>query len=86
MCYPNFDYSYCNHNIIIDVDCEKVINYNGYTSLETAESYIVEFTYFKAPYKEEYATYNDAFAQMYFDMDNNGKITSIRWYYYPQID
>ena len=63
-----------------------VINYNGYTSLETAESYIVEFTCFKAPYKEEYATYNDAFAQMYFDMDNNGKITSIRWYYYPQID
>lgn len=63
-----------------------LVNYNGYTSLETAESYIVEFTYFKAPYKGEYATVNDAFAQIDFDVDYEGKITSIRWYYYPQLD
>ena len=29
MCYPNFDYSYCNHNIIINADCEKVLNYDS---------------------------------------------------------
>lgn len=63
-----------------------LINFNGYTSQESAESYIVEFTYFKAPYKNEYATVNDAFAQIYFDIDSNDKITSIRWYYYPELN
>lgn len=74
-------------NAKIKTDIEYgLINYNGYASQETAESYIVEFTYFKAPYKNEYATVNDAFAQIDFDIDNSGKITSIRWYYYPELN
>lgn len=63
-----------------------VINYNGYTSMEDAESYIIEFTYFEPPYKGESATYNDDFAQMAFDIDGNDIITGIRWYYYPEAD
>jgi hypothetical protein len=74
-------------NIRIKTDIEYgLINFNGYATQETAESYIVEFTYFKAPYKNGYATINDAFAQIDFDMDNSGKITSIRWYYYPELE
>jgi uncharacterized lipoprotein YehR (DUF1307 family) len=74
-------------NVKIKSDIEYgLINYNGYNSIETAESYIVEFTCFKAPYKNGYATINDAFAQIDFDIDNSGKITSIRWYYYPEMD
>ena len=63
-----------------------VINYNGYTSMETAKSYIIEFTYFEPPYKDKNATYNDEFAQIAFDIDEKGIITGIRWYYYPQIN
>ena len=63
-----------------------VINYNGYTSMETAKSYIIEFTYFEPPYKEQYATYNDDFTQIAFDIDEKGIITGVRWYYYPQIN
>lgn len=61
-----------------------VVNLNGYASIETAESYIVEMTYFEPPYKNETATVDDAFAQIAFDIDQNGKITAIRWYYYPE--
>ena len=61
-----------------------IINYNGYSSMETAKSYIIEFTYFEPPYKEQYATYNDDFAQIAFDIDDKGIITGIRWYYYPE--
>lgn len=62
-----------------------VINYNGYSSLEEAQSYIIEFTYFEPPYKEQNATVNDDFAQIAFDIDQKGIITGIRWYYYPEI-
>ena len=61
-----------------------VINFNGYSSLEAAESYIVELTYFEPPYKDGTATAYDDFAQIAFDIDNDGKITAIRWYYYPE--
>lgn len=61
-----------------------VINYNGAASLETAESYIVEFTYFEPPYKENTAQITDDFAQIAFDIDDKGIITAIRWYYYPE--
>lgn len=61
-----------------------VINFNGYSSLEAAESYIVEMTYFEPPYKDDTATVYDDFAQIAFDIDNEGKITAIRWYYYPE--
>ena len=61
-----------------------MINFNGYESLEAADSYIVEFTYFEPPYKSSYATINDDFAQIAFDMDKEGVITAIRWYYYPE--
>jgi len=63
-----------------------IINYNGYSSMEAAKSYIIEFTYFEPPYKEQNATYNDDFAQVAFDIDQNGIITGIRWYYYPEIN
>ena len=62
-----------------------IINYNGYASMEAAKSYIIEFTYFQPPYKEQNATYNDEFAQVAFDIDEKGIITGIRWYYYPEI-
>ncbi len=61
-----------------------VINYNGYSSLETADTYTIEFTYFEPPYKSGYAQIDDDFAQLSVDVDNNGTITGIRWYYYPQ--
>ena len=61
-----------------------LINLNGNTSLEAAESYIVEMTYFEPPYKNGTATVDDDFAQIAFDVDQNRKITAIRWYYYPQ--
>ncbi len=74
-------------NIKVKTDIEYgLINFNGYATQETADSYIVEFTYFKSPYKDGYATINDAFAQIDFDIDNSGKITSIRWYYFPELD
>lgn len=63
-----------------------LINLNGNTSLEAAESYIVEMTYFEPPYKNSTATVDDDFAQIAFDVDQNRKITAIRWYYYPQQD
>ena len=48
------------------------------------DSYIIEFTYFAPDYKNGTASVDDDFAQIAFDIDNNGVITAIRWYYYPQ--
>lgn len=61
-----------------------IIDYTGYTSLETAEEYMVTFTCFGDTYKSEYADIEDDFAQLTFDMNNDGEITAIRWYYYPE--
>lgn len=61
-----------------------LINFNGYDSDESAESYIIEFTYFSPDYKSGVATVDDDFAQIAFDIDNNGIITAIRWYFYPE--
>lgn len=63
-----------------------VINYSGYHSIESAESYIVEFTSFDSQYKNTTASIGDDFAQLAFDMDNDGVIIGIRWYYYPEED
>lgn len=62
-----------------------VINFNGYATYEEAQSFIVEFTFFKAPYKSGTATTSDDFAQIAFDIDKDKKITAIRWYYYPEL-
>ena len=56
----------------------------SYDSLEDAENYIIELTYFSPDYKSGTATVDDDFAQIAFDIDNNGTITAIRWYYYPE--
>lgn len=61
-----------------------IINFNGYASMETAASYIIEMTYFEPPYKNTTASLSDDFAQIAFDIDDQGKITAIRWYYYPE--
>lgn len=61
-----------------------VINFNGFATLEEADNYIVEMTYFEPPYKNGTANVEDDFAQIAFDIDKSGKITSIRWYYYPE--
>ncbi|MDD3240338.1 MAG: hypothetical protein PHW47_09705 [Lachnospira sp.] len=61
-----------------------LINYSGFSSLESAETYIVEFTYFDGTYKNGTASIHDDFAQLAFDMDNSGVITGIRWYFYPE--
>ena len=63
-----------------------MINYNGYSSFETADSFFMEFTYFEPPYKNATASVNDKFAQIAFDIDQAGTITGIRWYYYPEIN
>jgi hypothetical protein len=62
-----------------------IINYNGYESLETAQSYIIEFAYFEPPYIETEASYKDDYAQIAFDIDEEGLISGIRWYYYPEM-
>ena len=61
-----------------------VINFNGFATLEEADNYIVEMTYFEPPYKNGTASVEDDFAQIAFDIDKSGRITSIRWYYYPE--
>lgn len=61
-----------------------VINLNGYASLEAADSLIVEMTCFEPPYLTGTASVRDDFAQIAFDVDRDGKITAIRWYYYPE--
>lgn len=61
-----------------------VINFNGFATLEEADNYIVEMTYFEPPYKNGTASVEDDFAQIAFDIDKSGKITSVRWYYYPE--
>lgn len=61
-----------------------IINFNGFATLEEADNYIVEMTYFEPPYKNGAASVEDDFSQIAFDIDKSGKITSIRWYYYPE--
>lgn len=61
-----------------------LVNYNGYSSLETAKSYNIEFTYFDSKYKGDRASVDDDFATINFEVDNNGKITAISWFYYPE--
>ncbi|MDO5402639.1 MAG: hypothetical protein Q4F11_04295 [Eubacteriales bacterium] len=61
-----------------------LINYSGASSIESAETYMVEFTCFDSRYKNTTASINDDFAQLAFDLDNSGVITGIRWYYYPE--
>lgn len=63
-----------------------IINYNGYDSLESAESYIVEMFSFTTPYKTGVATTSDDFAAITVEFDKDNKITSINWYYYPEED
>ena len=61
-----------------------LVNYNGYSNLETADSYNIEFTYVDGKYKGDRATVDDDFAPLNFEIDNNGKITAISWFYYPE--
>lgn len=61
-----------------------VIIFNGFATLEEADNYIVEMTYFEPPYKNGTASVEDDFLQIAFDIDKSGKITSVRWYYYPE--
>lgn len=61
-----------------------LVNYNGYSNLETADSYNIEFTYVDGKYKGDRATVDDDFATLNFEIDNNGKITAISWFYYPE--
>ena len=61
-----------------------LVNYNGYSNLETADSYNIEFTYVDGKYKGDRATVDDDFATLNFEIDNNGKITAISWGYYPE--
>ena len=35
-------------------------------------------------YKGDRATVDDDFATLNFEIDNNGKITAISWFYYPE--
>lgn len=84
--YGNFTLDNLGKIKIADKIQYGVINYNGYSSLEEAQSYIIEFTYFEPPYKEQNATFNDDFAQIAFDIDQKGIITGIRWYYYPETN
>lgn len=62
-----------------------IIDYNGNSTYQDGNSYIIEFTYFEPPYQSSYASVNDDFAQMAFDIDEQGMISGIRWYYYPEV-
>lgn len=84
MLYGNFTLDALENVKVKDKVEYGVIHFNGYTSLEAAESYIVEFTYFEPPYQKEIASVTDDFAQIAFDIDNKGTITAVRWYYYPE--
>ena len=42
------------------------------------------FTYVDGKYKGDRATVDDDFATLNFEIDNNGKITAISWFYYPE--
>lgn len=61
-----------------------IINFNGSTNLESAQNYMVEFTYFEPPYIGETVSVYDDYAQIIFEMDSSNKITSINWRYYPE--
>ena len=39
---------------------------------------------FDGKYKGSQATIDDDFATLNFEIDNNGKITGISWFYYPE--
>ena len=84
--YGNFTLDQLGTVKVTDKIQYGIINYNGYSSFEEAKSYIIEFTYFEPPYKEQNASYKDDFAQIAFDIDQKGIITGIRWYYYPEIN
>jgi len=61
-----------------------VIDFTGYSSLKTADEYIITFTSFDDNEASDKVEIDDAFAQLTFDMNNDGNITAIRWYYYPE--
>jgi len=61
-----------------------IINYNGNDMLEQGGS-ILEYMSLVPPYKSEYASYNDDYAQLMYYTGADGTVTKICWYYYPEI-
>jgi len=82
--YGNFTMAELDNVKTKDEISYGLVNFNGYKDVETAESYIIEFTYFDNKYIGDRATVDDDFATLSFEIDNTGKITTISWYYYPQ--
>lgn len=82
--YGNFTEAEIEKLNIKDAISYGLVNYNGYSNLETAESYFVELVYFDGTYKGDRATYDDDFAKIKFEIDNTGKITTIGWYYFAE--
>lgn len=61
-----------------------IINYNGDGSIEDG-NVMLEYLYFVPPLKGKYVSYDDDFAQLMFNIDKNGSVSKISWYYYPEI-
>lgn len=62
-----------------------IINYNGYDSMESAQDLTYEYVFMEAPFIGEKPSANDDFAQLNIEVDKNGTITEISWYYYEEI-
>lgn len=62
-----------------------IIDYNGNKTFEEAEEYFIQYTYFDGKYINGKASYNDDFAQIIFEINKEGTVKGIRWYYYPEI-
>jgi len=61
-----------------------IIDFNGSKDWESADNYLVAFTYFEPPYMSETVSVYDDYAQILFEMDGADQITSISWRYYPE--
>ncbi|MGN0480570.1 MAG: hypothetical protein ACI4EV_03275 [Lachnospiraceae bacterium] len=62
-----------------------IINYNGYADMETAQSLTYQYVYMEDSFIGKKPSQDDDFAQLNVEVDGNGVITEISWYYYEEI-
>lgn len=62
------------------------INYYNYDSSNPDASYMIEYRHAEPPYVSNYATSSDEMGSLVFDINNEGIVTSIRWYFTPKAE
>lgn len=62
-----------------------VIMYNGAEDMESAEKLTYEYVYMEAPFMEEKPSTNDDFYQLDVEVDKEGRIIEIAWYYFEEL-